>query len=210
MSELLYGLLEQALRRTRTGLSWGQSRGSPRPQAPWDLVGQPSGAVGSPAPWITPHCPHQLGLQAPGLAPGCQNRGRTSHTILLLGQASPLQERTLHSPAAQARAPGVPPAPHTPLPPASNHPQVSPILLSRKLSNMPLVLYLYHLHHHLGFPTWPTPTFLTPPAPLPRPTRPCRGRSPPLSTVHPLAYRAPQHRLLTALQLPHARLPWGL
>lgn len=35
--ELLCGLLERALLHTLTGLSWGQSRGSPSPQALWDL-----------------------------------------------------------------------------------------------------------------------------------------------------------------------------
>lgn len=80
---------------THTGLRWGQSKGSPWPQAPWDRVGQPLGCGISGSLHYTP-------ASSPGPAPGCQNRGSTLHTTLPLAPASALQERTLHSPAAQA------------------------------------------------------------------------------------------------------------
>lgn len=107
MSEVLCGLLVQAPQHTLTGLNWGQSRGSPGPQAGWGLAGQPalapwtgttlSSPASPPGPWPGPVLPEQ------GTDP--------STTILLLLQASPLQGRPLRSPCPSQNPKSLPSTP---------------------------------------------------------------------------------------------------
>lgn len=69
---------------THTGLRWGQSKGSPWPQAPWDRVGQPLGCGISGSLHYTPP-------SSPGPARGLPEQEKDfAHN-----PASALQERTL-------------------------------------------------------------------------------------------------------------------